>query len=129
MNKYKNVKEFLGDLAADKLAQVTELRKLILASVPALTENLKWNAPNYVYKNEDRITFNLLNKEGKVKLILHMGAERVEDRKAKPVMNDESGLIEWISNIRGIITFADNADVIAKRNTLKAIIKNWLAAG
>lgn len=127
MHAYKTVAEFLEDQTDDKRAQVEALREIILDSEPSLTENIKWNAPNYVFDGEDRITFNVVNKEGTVKLIIHMGASKKEDKKAKPVLDDDSGLITWNSNIRGTLTFANIDDVPARREDLAIILQKWLA--
>src|SRR5262245_61410000 len=107
MQKYKTLEEFFDDLNKDKRLQIDTLRNLILETEPRLEEHLKWNAPSYVFNGEDRITFNLMNKQGVVKLVLHMGVTRKENRNGSPVMNDASGLIEWSSDIRGTITFSD----------------------
>lgn len=127
MHTYKTVVEFSEDQNEDKRAQVDALRKIILDSEPSLTENIKWNAPNYVFNGEDRITFNVMNREGTVKLILHMGASKKEDKKAKPILDDNSGLIAWNSNIRGTLTFANIDDVNAQQEKLVTILKKWLA--
>jgi hypothetical protein len=55
-----------------------------------------------------------------------MGATRKEDKKAAPIMNDEKGLIKWSSNIRGIITFEDMSDIIAKQSDLAGILQHWV---
>jgi hypothetical protein len=127
MQKYKTLEEFLNDLSEDKRLQVDTLRELILAAEPLLIEHIKWNAPSYVLDGEDRITFNLVNKQGLVKLVFHMGATRRENKKGIPVMSDKSGLIEWSSDIRGMITFATIEDININRSALKKIIKDWLA--
>ena len=127
MHKYKTVEEFLSDLNVDKRLQVDTLRDLILYVEPLLNEHIKWNAPSYVLDGEDRITFNLMNKQGGVKLILHMGATRKENKKGEPIMQDESGLIEWSSDIRGMITFNSINDITSSIDALKIIIKKWLS--
>ncbi len=127
MKKYTTVAELLSDLDKEKRAQVNELRKIILDTEPSLVENIKWNSPNFVFKGEDRLTINLLNKEQKVKLILHMGATKKENKKAKPVLKDESGLISWNSDIRGNIVFDNLADIKANKVALSSIIVRWLA--
>jgi hypothetical protein len=119
MQKYKTIEEFLDDLDADKRLQVNALRDIILESNGALKEHIKWNAPSYVLDGEDRITFNLMNKQQVVKLVFHVGATRKEDKKGAPVMRDESGLIEWISDIRGIITFTSTEDINSNLTSLK----------
>jgi hypothetical protein len=126
MKKYKTIAEFLEDQSPEQLEQITLLRTIIMGAEPSLTENLKWNAPNYVYKAEDRITFNLMNKEGKVKLILHMGATKKEEKKGQPVLIDNYGIVEWNSDIRGTITFKDIDDIKEKSIALSELIKKWL---
>lgn len=127
MKKYATVPEFLADLDATKLEQVEALRQVINEAHPGLSEHIKWNSPSFVLDGEDRVTFNLKNKENKVQLVLHMGATRPEDKKAPPVMQDDTGLISWQSDIRGALTFDDTADVAAKRETVRDIIGRWLA--
>jgi hypothetical protein len=127
MQKYKTLEEFMDGIGADQRPQIDALRNLILKTDPRLTEHIKWNAPSYVLDGEDRITFNVANKQGTVKLILHMGATRKEDKKGEPIMQDESGLIEWSSDIRGMLTFTSVEDIRAKLVPLEKIVKNWLA--
>jgi hypothetical protein len=126
MQKYKTLTDFLDDLDADKRAQVDSLRSLILGVEPKLEEHIKWNAPSYVLDGEDRITFNLMNKQGVVKLVLHMGATRKEDKKGAPIMADASGLVVWSSDIRGMLSFDSLTDVSAKAPQVETILKNWL---
>lgn len=127
MQKYTAVQEFMDDLGSDKRAQVEALRRLILSAHLELDEHIKWNAPSYVLNGEDRITFNIMNKEGLVKLVLHMGATRKEDKNAEPIMGDDSGLIQWSSDTRGVIAFTDISDVHSKQEAVGEIIKRWLA--
>lgn len=126
MQKYKTVEEFLNDIADDKRLQVKTLRNLILKTEPRLEERIKWNAPSYAISGEDRITFNLMNKQDAVKLVLHMGATRKENKSGVPVLQDNSGILEWSSDIRCIATFTDINDVNNKLPQLKTIIQKWL---
>ncbi|HMI09972.1 MAG TPA: DUF1801 domain-containing protein [Candidatus Saccharimonadales bacterium] len=123
MKTYTTVSEFLDDLDTGKRRQVEALRKIILDCVP-VTEHVKWNSPSYVYKDEDRITFNLHGDD--IKILIHMGATRKEDKKAKPIMDDETGLIKWSSNMRGIIAFKDMDDLTAKKQDFENILQRWL---
>jgi len=127
MKKYKTLEEFFDDLDDDKRLQVDTIRDLILNTEPRLEEHIKWNAPSYVLHGEDRITFNLMNKQGLVKIIVHMGASRKENKKGIPIMKDDTGLIEWNSDSRGAITFATVDDINSKLIPLKKIIKDWLS--
>jgi hypothetical protein len=127
MKKYKTLEEFFNDLNNNKRLQVDTLRDLILKTEPQLEEHIKWNAPSYVLDGEDRITFNLMNKQEVVKLVLHMGATRKENKKGAPIMQDDSGLIKWSSDIRGMITFTTAEDINSNLILLKKIIKDWLS--
>lgn len=127
MQKYKTIEAFIDDLDEGKRVQVETLRGLILSVEPKLEEHIKWNAPSYTYKGEDRITFNLLNKEGTVNLVLHMGALRKEDKKAAPILSDTTGMIVWSSDIRGMIRFDSLEDIRSKSEQLRTIIQQWLA--
>jgi hypothetical protein len=117
----------VGGLDDDTREQVQLLRDIIGSLNANLTEHVKWNAPSYVLNGEDRITMNLRNKQGLVKLVLHMGATRPEDKKGVPVLLDDAGIVEWASDIRGFMTFADSDDIRAKRPELREVLTRWLA--
>ena len=127
MKQYADIPDFLSSLTPDKKSQVELLRTIIKTAAPSLTEHIKWNAPSYTFDGVDRITFNLLNKEGLVKLVLHVGGTRPENKKGEPVMADDSGIIAWQSDVRGVLTFTDLADVKAKQKTVADILSRWLA--
>ena len=127
MQKYKTVEEFLNDLDSEKRLQVDALRDIILKSGVQLEEHIKWNAPSYVLDGEDRITFNVMNKQGVVKLVFHMGATRKEDKKGSPIMQDDSGLIEWSSDIRGMITLTSLEEINSNEAAIKKIVTDWLS--
>ena len=107
--------------------QVQLLRDIIGSLDADLTEHVKWNAPSYVFDGEDRITMNLRTKQGLVKLVLHMGATRPEDRKGAPVLLADEGIVEWASDIRGFVTFTDLADIRAKEPAVRRVLAGWLA--
>jgi len=124
MKKYSTVPEFLIDLDEDTRNQVNALRDIILSSVN-VTEHIKWNAPSYVFNGEDRITFNLHGSD--IKILIHMGATRKEDKAASPVLNDLTGIIQWNSNIRGTLTFRSMEEIIDHTSDLGDILKKWVA--
>lgn len=123
MKKYTTVSEYLADLAPDMRDAVNTLRKIILDSAD-VTEHIKWNAPSYIYENEDRITFNTHSDD--IKILIHMGATQKEDKKAMPILDDPVGIITWNSNIRGTVTFMDMDDVMAKKSDFIDVLKRWL---
>lgn len=126
MIKHKTVHDFLTSLDNNQSAQVEAIRKIISSTEPSIVENIKWNAINYVYKGNDRITFNILNKENKIKLILHKGSQEKEDKKAKPIIDDKTGLVTWISNIRGTILFDDLKEISSNAKKLSMVVRLWL---
>lgn len=126
MKKYLTVSDFLNDLDKDKYDQVQALRDVIVNANPNLSEYIKWNAPSYVYEGEHRITFNLVNKQQLVMIVIHMGATRVENKKAQPVLNDSSGLVIWNSNIRGTICFENLEQIIYRSEDISKLIESWL---
>jgi len=126
MNKYTTVAQFLDDLDDNRRVQVQTLRDIILKVDPTLTEHIKWNSPSYVLDGEDRITFNVQNKQQIVKLVLHMGSTRPEDKKGTPIMQDESGLIEWNSDIRGVLSLDNYEAIESRKEAIAKIIRDWL---
>lgn len=127
MKKYKSLEEFFEDQSGDKLKQIIFVRDLLLDAVPTLQETLKWNAPNYRYDNEDRITFNTMNKQQIVKIVIHMGVSKKEDKSGNPILDDTSGLVVWNSDIRGTISFESVDDIQTKSRQFKKIITDWVA--
>lgn len=117
----------MNSLDSDKRMQITVLRQVIVSVDPTIREHIKWNAPSYVLDGEDRVTFNVMNKEGVVKLVLHMGATRKENKTGSPVLVEENEIIEWNSDIRGTISFKNMEDVTSNKAALSSVIKKWLA--
>ncbi len=126
MKKYKTLDDFFDDQDANKLKKIMLIREIIFDAEPAVVESIKWNAPNYSYNGEDRITFNVMNKQNKVKILLHMGAKKRENRAGKPVIKNVDALVQWNSDIRGTVDFDDVSDIESKRSELKKLFTEWL---
>lgn len=43
------------------------------------------------------------------------------------MLTRDEGLVQWQSDIRGIIAFADAADLAAKADAVTRVIREWLA--
>lgn len=127
VQQHKSTTDFLKSLDPDIKAQVEALRGLIKSLNFELTEHIKWNAPSYVLDGEDRITFSVANKDSQVKLVIHMGANRKENKNSKPVLSNDGGIVQWSSDIRGYITFTDIEDVRRKSPILQNVLSEWLA--
>lgn len=110
---------------AEQKEQVMLLRTIITDRHPELSEHIKWNSPSYVLNGIDRITFSV-RPNYPVTIVLHMGASRPEDKNGAPIINDSSGLINWKSDTRGVVSFTDNNDIKTKRLQFTSIIDQWL---
>lgn len=108
--------------------EIEEIRTVILQSGVPLEEGIKWNAPNYSHLGEDRLTFNLRGKGGGFRLIFHCGAKVRADARKGRLFQDDTGLLEWASDDRAILTFDDENDVNAKKGMLASWIRRWVEA-
>ena len=116
---------FLSKFHDERKSLVEAVLEAILEACPNLSETIKWNAPTFCYEGKDRMTI-MLHKKDKVGLILHTGAKPKEDKKAPHLYQDDTGLLEWNSNIRATITFCSIADFSSKRDLFKKAVKRWV---
>ena len=58
-NLNREVTDFLDELNHPFRNEIEQLRRYIISANTALTENIKWNGPNYSIHNEDRITMRI----------------------------------------------------------------------
>lgn len=122
----KTHQEFLSTFDDERNPLVKALIAAIKEECPELTEIIKWNAPSFCDNGKDRMTI-MLHKKNIVGLILHTGAKPKEDKKAPPLYNDDTGLLEWNSNIRATISFTDIGDFLAKKELFKKAVKTWVS--
>ncbi len=125
MQKYKSLEEFFDDLKEPRKSEVEALRKIIFAAENDLKEQIKWNAPSYSFNHDDRITFNLFDPNS-TRLVFHAGVKTKEDKKAPPIFDDETGLLEWNSNIRATASFENLKQISESKEELIKVIKKWL---
>ena len=69
LNKSEEVSQFLEEQNHPFKAKIELLRDCIIAANAGLTENLKWNGPNYCFDSEDRITMKIQPPRKQVQLI------------------------------------------------------------
>ncbi len=128
INKSKEVTQFLSELNHPMILEIEELRHIIISANNQLTENIKWNGPNYCFESEDRITMRIqpiTNKQ--VQLIFHRGAKKQAQPKEK-IIEDKSKLLSWKENDRAIVTFKNMIELTKSKIDLKEIINNWVTA-
>ena len=121
-----SVDNYLATLDHPLKSEIEQLRTLILGANTDLTENIKWNAPNFCFQGEDRITMRI-HPPKQIQLIFHRGA-KVQELPKTRLISDDSGLLIWKTNDRAVATFADSADILAKSSALTDVINAWLAA-
>jgi hypothetical protein len=126
-NLNKDVTTFMNALNHPFSNEIEVLRTIILNANASLTENIKWNAPNYSVNNEDRITMRINPPKQQVQLIFHRGA-KVKEQPTVPIITDSSGLLAWKENDRAIATFKTITDIEKHTPQLITLINNWINA-
>lgn len=125
--RFATVDQFLAAQEPQRRADVESLRALVHDADPSLTEIVKWNSPDYTLDGVDRLTINAAGK-GPVRLILHFGTERAEDKAAAPTFSgDPDGLLTWHSDIRASLSLPEPSKLAERRNAIIAVIRAWLA--
>jgi hypothetical protein len=124
---FATVEDFLAAQSPERRAEVETLRAVVREAGPGLVEVVKWNSPSYTLGGTDRLTINAAGK-GPVRLILHFGTHRAEDKSAEPTFaGDPGGLLTWHSDIRASLTLPEADGLAAERDALIAVIRAWLA--
>lgn len=116
------VEQFMATLEHPRKPEIAAIRAAILAADPAITEQVKWNAPSFCYGGDDRVTFRLHPPE-KVQLIFHRGA-KVKDATGF-AFEDETGLMSWAAPDRAVVAIADVAD---RHALLVDLVQRWMRA-
>lgn len=119
------VDTFFAELEHPLKPGMESLRAAILDSNAEISEHIKWKAPSFCHRGDDRVTFRLPPKGG-LQLIFHRGA-KVKDV-AGFRFEDASGLIAWAAVDRGVVTLTDGADVHAKTAALVRLVNAWMVA-
>lgn len=120
------VTEHIEKLPKEIQPAIAYLRQLILSIDPEIAEQIKWNSPAFRYTGkmkpfdpkeykQDILVMNL--RKDKIMCVLPTGA--ILTKNIKILEGD-------YTDGRRIITFKDFADIKAKENELKKVIKEWL---
>lgn len=122
----EDVTAFLAGLKHPLKNEIDEIRKIVLSSNKGLAEIIKWNAPSFCHKGEDRITMRI-HPPKQIQLIFHRGTKVQKIPKDK-LINDASGILAWKTNDRAVATFTSMGDIKLKTSSLVEIINKWLKA-
>lgn len=121
----ENVTQFLDGLSHPLRNEIEALRSIILAADSRLSENIKWNGPNYAVGVEDRITMKIQPPK-QIQLIFHRGA-KVKEQPKERLVRDPDGLLIWKENDRAVASFANLSSIEASKNALTRVVQDWLA--
>ena len=127
-NINSEVTDFLDELNHPFRKEIELLRNVVLSADTNLTENIKWNGPNYCFDNEDRITMRIQPTTSKqIQLIFHRGAKKQEQPTDKMIAS-KSKMLVWKENDRAIASFKNRQDIDNAKAELTEIIKQWISA-
>ncbi|HTN21072.1 MAG TPA: DUF1801 domain-containing protein [Pelobium sp.] len=127
-NINSEVTDFLDGLNHPFKKEIEILRNVVLSADNNLTENIKWNGPNYCVDNEDRITMRIQPTTSKqIQLIFHRGAKKQEQPTDKMIASKSEMLI-WKENDRAIASFKNMQEIDNAKAELTEIIKQWISA-
>ncbi len=127
INLNSDVTAFLDELKHPFRKEIEQLRIYILTADIALSENIKWNGPNYCFENSDRITMRIQPPIKQVQLIFHRGASKQTQPKEK-IISNKSKMLVWKENDRAIITFKSLQDIENAKAELADIVMEWISA-
>lgn len=109
-----DVDDFMRDLDHPLKAEVQAVREIIQGVSPAITEEIKWNAPTFSYQGY-LVTFNL-HATDRVHLVFHNGV----------ILPDPTGLLEGDYKDRRMAYLQDMDDVEAKKAALQDLVRSWI---
>lgn len=121
-----DVTKFLDSLNHPFRSEIECLREIILSAGYELTENIKWNGPNYCFNGNDRITMKIQPPKV-VQLIFHRGA-KVQQQPQNRMIDDQSSVLTWKENDRAVATFKNMAEIERDKAALSAIVQKWIRA-
>jgi hypothetical protein len=119
------VEQFLVDLEHPLKAEIERVRAIILAADPAITERIKWKAPSFCYRGDDRVTMKL-HPPTSVQLIFHRGA-KVKDS-TDFTFADDTGLLKWAARDRAVLTLTDMVTIEENEAALTDLVTRWMHA-
>lgn len=123
----EQVAEYFAALDHPLKDVLLRVREAILSTDGDLTEHIKWKSPSFCHSGDDRVTFNLY-RDGSLLLIFHRGA-KVKDVKGNGrLIDDQTGLLEWLADDRASLKIKDADDLDAKKDAIQTLVKLWIAA-
>ena len=117
------VHTFISALDHPHKDAIVALRQLLLSADPAISEEVKWNAPSF--RTSEHFATMHLRGQDSFQLILHLGAK--SGRKVpKDAIADPDKLLKWLGPDRAAVTFFGAGDLTSKSDALVAIVRQWI---
>lgn len=114
MKKTEKVNAFMANLDNPLKNEMDLVREIILNASDKITEDIKWSAPSFAYK-DNMATFNPRAKKF-VNLTFHKGA----------LIQDDTGLLEGDKKEARVARFNDREDILNKKEALEAVVRKWV---
>ncbi|MCQ3933238.1 MAG: DUF1801 domain-containing protein [Chloroflexi bacterium] len=111
----QNVDEFMERLDHPFKAEIEAIREILLGVSPCVTEQIKWNAPSFRYR-DTIATFNL-HAQDYVHLVFH-------NPFIAGIRND---ILEGHYPDRRMVYFSDMSEVYAKKPALERVVMELIA--
>lgn len=119
------VDAFMEPLEHPHKSAIEALRKIIRGAAPGIREGVKWNAPSF-RTSEYFATTNLREKAG-IGLILHLGAKARSLPAGGIAIQDPGKMLRWLAKDRAMIVFSDGKDLAKRKDSLAALVREWIA--
>jgi hypothetical protein len=113
-NRNPKVDEWFKKYENPQKELVLAVRQVILDADERVTEDIKWQAPTFMYKGNIASFFPKAKKN--VTLMFHKGAS----------IPNSTGLLEGDSDVSRVARFTDAEDLQKKKADLETVIKNWI---
>lgn len=121
----QEVTDFLDTLNHPLRSEIERLRHCIVFAHEGLSENIKWNGPNYSLEGEDRITMRI-QPPRQIQLVFHRGAKTQES--PHKLIDNDADWLDWRAKDRAVATFITLEEIELRSPELASIIQQWLAA-
>ncbi len=116
MNKNPKVDAYMAKLINPLKAEMEAVREIILNANPNISEDIKWAAPSFFYK-ENMCTFNPRATKT-ITLIFHKGS----------LIEDKTGILQGEAKEARTVKFKNLAEVKVNKANLEKVIKGWIKA-
>lgn len=117
------VQAFIFALDHPQRDAIVALRQLLLSADPAISEEVKWNAPSF--RTSEHFATMHLRGQDSFQLILHLGAKSGR-MVPKDAIADPDKLLKWLGPDRASVTFSGATDLANKSDALVAIVRHWV---